>query len=287
MWTIPKGVNPKPLPSNCELCDREKAHPMGTLCLKCSKSACVSVSGSFYTTTHGRWAVARPKAVGNEQCAACYGCGWISVMKDGYQYVEPCPAADTNSRLDLFDRAKVPAKYHNAAFSTMKLAQPALKAVTKSLKMWVNGFQPGEKGKLLSGSPGVGKTHLLCSMIKTMTIARGIEAAYIDWGELVSKIKRGYIEKSNDDVVANLADVQVLVIDELGREKVDGWKAEELARLLERRYHNPKLTTLAATNASEIELERNITERLISRCFEMMETTRVIARDFRRFPPKD
>ena len=78
------------------------------------------------------------------------------------------------------------------------------------------------------GAPGLGKTHLVVSVIKELVMQHGVECKFVDFFELLRDIRHGYGEDiSEKDFIDPYVGVKVLVIDELAK----GRKMEKILRV--------------------------------------------------------
>ena len=133
----------------------------------------------------------------------------------------------------------------------------------KEIKDFDFGFQPSiEKAKIMDfmtlrfienteniifcGSPGVGKTNLAVSI--------GIEAAkqrycvyFITFQNLISQLKKAYDENRLDSRIKWFCRYKLLIIDELGYQKMDTDSANLFFNLIAKRYE--KSSTIITTNS--------------------------------------
>jgi DNA replication protein DnaC len=217
----------------------------------------------------------------------------------------------------VMERAKIPKRYEHCDFESYvadltdgKTWMPAHAQSMKQAKMLTQGFvrdYPGaaEKGLLLMGPSGVGKTHLAVAALKEL-IRRGHGGLFCDYRELLKEIQASYnaaSETTEMSILEPVRNVEILVLDDLGATKPSDWVRDIVGIVLNARY-NEKRTTLVTTNyvdnpASEGEntrgadgkmvyaqreetLEKRISSRMRSRLYEMCRTVEVIAPDFRR-----
>src|SRR5262249_56033251 len=107
----------------------------------------------------------------------------------------------------------------------------------------------GEKGLMLMGPSGVGKTHLAVSCLKEL-IRRGHQGLFCDYRELLKDIQASYnpgSESTELRILEPIRTAEVLVVDDLGASKPSAWVLDTIALVLNARY-NSRLTTLITTN---------------------------------------
>ncbi len=188
-----------------------------------------------------------------EDCPDCGGTGLVrSVTQQNgreYEVVAPCAWRRQTQRVEMFNRAHLPAVQANATLDTYKPSngeQHRALQVTKDFCFrW-----PAQRGFVLSGPVGTGKTHLLSAALKHLTIEQGVKTAYVEISLLYSQIRRGFQDgKSGGEIIGPLSQVDVLAIDELGKGRGSQFELETLDELIARRYNGGKVT-LFATNYS-------------------------------------
>jgi DNA replication protein DnaC len=159
-----------------------------------------------------------------------------------------------------------------------------------------------EKGLLLVGDVGVGKTHLAVGIIRELMEQKGVDCLFVDYRELLKKIQNSYnasVQTTELEVLRPVFDAEVLVLDELGAVKPTEWVWDTVSLILNTRY-NDKRTTIITTNfpnapsleSQEITREQRaarketlgdrIGERMRSRLQEMCQLVEMLGRDYRQ-----
>jgi DNA replication protein DnaC len=243
------------------------------------------------TFSKGEYAEAR-KADGGEcgKCPSCEGEQYISqdLWKGGHVYAtaEPCPGKVLRRRLDLFNAAKCPGKHHACGFGNYEVFSPAMGVISTWVKQWAVDYIPntmGQRGILLGGRHGTGKTHLLVALVRHLTIGRGIPCQYLDWGDLVQKMRSGFSKNTDsEEVLRPYMTTPVLVLDELGKGEAKEWKLDALEGLIDRRYRNEAVVTLVGTNLGDKDLRGKVGERIMSRLAECSRQMVLQCDDYRR-----
>jgi len=162
-----------------------------------------------------------------------------------------------------------------------------------------------EKGLLLIGPSGVGKTHLAVAAVKEL-LKRGHAGLFCDYRELLKEIQASYntaSESTEMGILEPIRTAEILVLDDLGASKPSAWVLDIIGLVLNARY-NEKRVTMLTTNyldetpvsnepparlpggqrvaVKEDTLADRIGARMRSRLFEMCKTVEVFAPDFRR-----
>ncbi|MEI3387142.1 MAG: ATP-binding protein [Clostridia bacterium] len=142
----------------------------------------------------------------------------------------------------------------------------------------VNGIE--KKGLILIGNNGVGKTHLACSIANKL-IENGTPVIYGTLINLLAELRNSYdIDKniSEMEIFKLYENVDLLIIDDLGKEKPSEWGLEKLFTIINSRYEN-NLPVIITTNYNqkslmerlslngEIETAKSIISRLYEMCY--------------------
>jgi DNA replication protein DnaC len=139
-----------------------------------------------------------------ENCVLCKGTGWKLVpRKDGSGNVAvACECGMEERAGKVMERARIPKRYEHCDFESYvtdladgKTWLPQHEKSLKNAKMVVQGFlrdyPAAEKGLLLIGSSGAGKTHLAVAALKEL-IRRGHGGLFCDYRELLKEIQASY-----------------------------------------------------------------------------------------------
>ena len=103
-------------------------------------------------------------------CSLCGGRGERLVEVDGVQRIARCRCQMVPDRLALFNNARIPARHARASFESFDKDLPDTMPGFVAAYKWVNSFKRGtpQRGLVLHGSVGRGKTHLLVSMLREL-----------------------------------------------------------------------------------------------------------------------
>ena len=154
----------------------------------------------------------------------------------------------------------------------------------------VKDYPAVERGLLLMGTCGVGKTHLSVAILQGL-VEKGIACLFYEFGALLKEIQDSYNPISQNSELRVLAPVyqaEVLVLDELGASKPTDWVRDTMMQIIGTRYNDRKLTIFttnyldARRQPADETLEDRVGTRLRSRLFEMCRTVHVDGEDYRR-----
>lgn len=225
-------------------------------------------------------------------CTRCTGKGFSLQLKDGYQFQVPCECRTLPTRVAAYNACHLPARFSGKSFVDFYCDDVReLLIARREMMHFADTARPGHSrlGKGLLGRPGRGKTHLLVATLAQMTLGRGVSCRYIEISFLFADMKAAISDpraRATVDKIDDLAEVDVLAIDELGKGRGSVFEEEVLDELIGRRYNNGKLT-LFATNYPREEpparrdgsgaepfaqsLRGRVGERVFSRLHEMVE----------------
>ena len=253
-----------------------------------------------------------------EDCPLCRGTGWKLVARnDGPpgNVAVPCECGMEERSEIVMERARLPKRYEHCDFESFAtdLAdgktwtaqhEHSLKQATVLVQGFVRDYPATEKGLLLMGPSGVGKTHLAVAALKEL-IRRGHAGLFCDYRELLKEIQGSYnpaSESTELGILEPIRTVELLVLDDLGASKPSAWVLDIIGLVLNARYNERRMTLLTTNYFDESEasesratlpggrrvvvkedtLADRIGARMRSRLFEMCRTVEVQAPDFRR-----
>jgi DNA replication protein DnaC len=240
-------------------------------------------------------------------CEKCEGMGMRVVRRaDGSTAAEPCECQLETRVVALMKRARIPQRYQHCSFDSYETRFPgadgSLGAAHLMARRFVDGYPATTEGRglLLTGSIGVGKTHLAVGILQALIAEKGVRGMFCDYRELLKEIQHSYnpqVATTELEILRPVFEAEVLVLDELGASKPTEWVWDTVAHILNTRY-NDKRTTIITTNYAdaapggvatgaraamrEETLGDRIGERMRSRLAEMCVTVRMSGADFRQ-----
>lgn len=88
---------------------------------------------------------------------------------------------------------------------------------------------------VVTGAVGTGKTFAVFAAVRPLVEA-GVKVVYWSTGRLLQELRPG--SSSTPDLLADLVRADVLILDDLGVEKVSEWTSEQLSIVVDDRYTN-------------------------------------------------
>lgn len=227
------------------------------------------------------------KPENTEVCEECFGTG---TKVDPVKGALPCPCRRPERFKKVLAAARIPRRYEKCSFANF-ISEPGSSqdnALLHAHKL-ANEYPAVERGLLLMGPAGVGKTHLAVSIIKDL-IEKGFAGLFYEFGSLLKEIQDSYnpISKTSQlKVLAPVYQADVLVLDELGATVPTDWVRDTMYQIINKRYNDSKLTIfttnyLDSRSEKEQILEDRISTRLRSRLYEMCTKVVIDGDDYRR-----
>lgn len=225
-------------------------------------------------------------------CPKCYGTGMEVVEGKGARRCSCRQGGEAGSLQTLLNKSRLPKRYHKctlANYHPIPEQDTQLLAFRYAYKL-VENYPVIERGLLLMGPVGVGKTHLAAAILQGL-LEKGINCLFYETGALLKEIQDSYSSEAGTSelkVLAPIYETEVLVLDELGAAKPTDWVRETMMQIIGTRYNEEKLT-LFTTNyyderrlPVEETLEDRIGTRLRSRLYEMCRTVIIEGEDYRK-----
>jgi len=227
----------------------------------------------------------------------------------GTTRIEACECRTEQRIARLLHRASIPARYEHCSLESYEASFPgadrSLTAAHFMARSFVDGYPATTAGRglLLTGSIGVGKTHLAVGILQALIVEKGVHGLFCDYRELLKQIQHSYnpqVATTELEILGPVFNAEVLVLDELGAAKPTDWVWDTVALVLNTRY-NDKRTTIITTNYADLApagsvngagpagrvmrdetLGDRIGERMRSRLAEMCVVVEMRGEDFRR-----
>jgi DNA replication protein DnaC len=228
-------------------------------------------------------------------CSICDGTGWKPVTIDGVRRVVRCDCWQSDQSKRLLDHARIPPRYRRCDFENFLVYKEneRLANAVAAVRRFAEKFPHVPKGLCLIGPHGIGKTHLAVAAMRT-ALGKGNQAIFYEVSDLLRLIRSTYnpvIKTAEMEVLQPLLSAQLLVLDDVGKEKTSEWVEETMTFIVNTRY-NHRLTTVFTSNYEDnpdIEaldsLRVRVGSRMYSRIHEMCDFVEYGGADYRLLPP--
>ncbi|WP_233096226.1 ATP-binding protein [Alicyclobacillus sp. SO9] len=185
----------------------------------------------------------------------------------------------------LIKQSMIPARWLERDFERFKVIDENRKAYEFALE-YANTFSPSNgRGILLSGPVGVGKTHLAAA-ISLKLLEQEFRIVFGTVTSLLGQIRHTFDDSKEReaDVFNRLTQCDLLVIDDIGKEKVTEWTEQTLFEIINSRYENNRSLVLTS-NVSIADIRKryqNVGDALTSRLLEMCQGIKMDGSDWRK-----
>ncbi len=157
----------------------------------------------------------------------------------------------------------------------------AVEKVQKYLENWEENREAG-RGIYLCGDVGSGKTHLAVAVMNELITRKRVPGLFVTVPELLDNLRGAYKNPGQDidEWMAAVKNAELLVLDDLGSERVTEWVRERIFVIVNHRYREA-LPTLFTSNIGPEELPAQLGERTASRIISMSEGVQLNGKDYR------
>lgn len=220
---------------------------------------------------------------GWDESSECDECGdtGTNVLTGGLCW---CPVGE--HRATMQQRADawpglVPTKFVDSRLNT----HPNQDAADK-VRFWLNNGYTEGQNLMLAGGVGTGKTFMAVAVLRELHMLG--KRVMFDTMPSYLRRMRPAAEGNPELTIGQLCNVDVLVIDDLGTEKMTEWAAEQIITIIDSRSGNLKptiITTnlpLIAKDKSVRTIEQILDERSFSRFVQNIQITPLAGNDLRR-----
>ena len=221
-------------------------------------------------------------------CRICDDTGWKLVTANGKQAMRRCGCWYERQAGKRLDAAGIPRRYRKCSLTNFTLYHnDELEAAYGYVEQFIHDFPLVEKGILLMGGTGVGKTHLAVAALVDIVTKKGLSGRFIDTRNLLETLRRAV--SANKDIDKQLCEEVIgsdlVVFDDIGAERRSPWAGERIEILVNERY-NEERTTIFTTNCIDNHdpvdsLSVRVGRKLVSRLHEMCRWYEIDGPDYR------
>lgn len=173
----------------------------------------------------------------------------------------------------LYNLSRMPEKYrYNITLEATQSDLPAFEALNEYKEKVLEKVEAGEGLYIWGKSTGSGKTSWACKIVshyfRKVAFDTGLEneGLYIFLPTFLEDLRNNYEDKDPDfeQVLSMVKDCKLLIVDDIGAERVTDWVRERMVSIINTRVSN-NLATIYTSNLSPEELKEELGDRISSR----------------------
>ncbi len=132
---------------------------------------------------------------------------------------------------------------------------------------WLRDFREGRRQPLgILGPTGTGKTWVALALARQLLVEDHVPCMFITASDLMAELRPSTVPEHTGLELAQFVSTPVLIIDDLGAEKISEWTEEQLYRLANARASHLRPMVITS-NLAGPELRKRYGERIIGRLF--------------------
>ena len=170
-------------------------------------------------------------------CPLCDDTGWKPIEDNGVRRVVRCDCWRERASVQALAQANIPPRYAACEFSNfITYPNDRLLNAVAAAKRFAEAFPVVDKGLLIIGPPGIGKTHLAIAAMKQAIRTSGARGRYYDTRGLLTQIRSTYnslTKLAEMDVIRPVMHAELLILDDLGAERLTDWVEETMNVIVE------------------------------------------------------
>jgi DNA replication protein DnaC len=184
-----------------------------------------------------------------------------------------------------FRESSLPERWRTRTFDRYQVT-PANEEAYKTAKWYADTFDPkAGNGLLLTGTVGTGKTHLAAAIAMEL-ISREHTVVFGTVTSLLAQVRNTFDSdrETEMEVMRRLTKCDLLIIDDLGKEKVTDWVEQTVYELINTRYERNK-SLVVTTNLSLTDIRSkyaNVGDAIVDRIIEMCQGVRIVGESWRK-----
>lgn len=227
-------------------------------------------------------------------CERCDDTGWKPLEQDGVRRVVRCDCWRERAAARALAESGIPTQYKRCDLDNFRDYNDTLVRAVARARAFAESFPVIDKGLMFLGPSGLGKTHLAVAILKRVAARCGARGLFRPMGTLLRQIRETYnpvVRSTERQVIQPVMEAELLVLDDLGRERPTDWVEETLTLIIDTRYNERRPTIITSNYALTDDssdpnaLISRIGFRTLSRLHEMCEFVHLAGVDYRELGP--
>src|SRR5207249_4029724 len=123
-------------------------------------------------------------------CPICDDSHWKPIDENGVRRVVRCDCWYDRLSERCLSEAKIPKRYTHCTLDNFRAYNDSLREAIERARAFVERFPGGtDRGLLLLGHAGVGKTHIAVAVSRAVIVKTGTNGLFYDTGKLLAALK--------------------------------------------------------------------------------------------------
>jgi DNA replication protein DnaC len=216
------------------------------------------------------------------ECSLCEDREIVVEERDGELWAKECSCKPQKQINRMFKQSGLNDEQRKIKLTDFKPG-PKTKAMYTMVKNYIEQFvdiseiESPNKGLALVGAYGVGKTMLMCAIANHL-LSLKIPTMFVVGPDLIADLMSAQFDGGRENFekkMKQLTTVQVLILDDIAKEKISEWVQTQYFRIIDARYR-ANLTTLFTSNFTFDQIDEKLGEAVGSRLFGLTRGRQVI-----------
>lgn len=221
----------------------------------------------------------------DSRCTYCDGTGWVTRSDErNYDISSPCKCLKKYIARRRLNFAELPESFKELKLKDFRIdiyqteeGKKIIRTACKVIKYYLDHFKEMQESGmgiyLYSRTKGSGKTHIAVGIANELLKEHSVKFATST--RILNEIKATWTSKRDEDyseskLLASLIDIEILIIDDFGTEKIADWINDKFYHIINERYINKKVTIFTSNEALEnLAYDKRITSRVQERTYQI------------------
>jgi DNA replication protein DnaC len=226
-------------------------------------------------------------------CEICGGLGLVPTARGS----KPCQCQVEAEQRVRLRKAGIPPEFQNCTLENFVSSQGTASGLWLA-RRYAEEFLPGKTstGLMLTGTVGLGKTHLAVGIVTELVKSRGIVARFADIRILFERLRSSFDDKATEteqELLRPFFKADLVVLDELGAIRQTDWSMDTMEMFIGGLYNESKPVIITTNypnfppgtgdgyNARPLTLGDRIGARMWSRIQQMCAVIQMSGEDWR------